>query len=41
MGMWSPDKVQMGLNIATPAIIVILGLLLPIIRKSEDKKILA
>lgn len=41
MGMWSPDKVQMGLNIATPAIIVLLGLLLPIIRKSEDKKILA
>lgn len=41
MGMWSPDKIQMALNIATPVIIVVLGLLLPVIRKNEDKKFLS
>lgn len=41
MGMWSPDKIQMALNIATPVVIVVLGLLLPVIRKNEDRKIIS
>lgn len=36
LAMWSKDGVQMLLNIATPFVLVILGLILPVIRKYQD-----
>lgn len=39
LGIYSDDLFQLGLNILTPIILIALGLLLPIIRKSQDEKL--
>lgn len=38
LGIYSDDKFQFMLNIITPIVLIVLGLLLPIIRKAQDAK---
>lgn len=38
LGIYSDDKFQMMLNIVTPLVLIVLGLLLPIIRRAQDAK---
>jgi len=39
LGMISDDPVQMALNVITPFVLFALGIILPIIRRSEDEKL--
>lgn len=39
LGVYSEDPLEMALKIITPLVLIGLGLLLPVIRKSEDKKL--
>ena len=38
MGMYSPDAFTMFLNIITPVVMVLLGLIFPIIRRKQDER---
>ena len=39
LGIYSPDPLTLFLNVATPVILVALGLILPTIKKHQDKKL--
>lgn len=39
LGMISDDPMQMALNVITPLVLVALGVILPMIRAKEDKKL--
>lgn len=39
MGMYDADPLTMVLNVATPIVLIVLGLLLPVIRHHEDKRL--